>query len=58
MADHDPGSVEQEARYHRYTGNAIPWYVHLLWVLFWCFSMYYIGSYLLPALKSELAAPP
>ena len=28
-------TAEEEGTFHAYTGNAIPWYVRLLWILFW-----------------------
>ena len=52
------GAAEVEHRYHHYTGNRIPWYVRLLWVFFWVFAIYYSLTYLFPALRIELAAPP
>lgn len=57
MPHNDP-TPEAEDRYHSYTGTAIPWYVHLLWVLFWIFTVSYVASYLLPVLKTEMVAPP
>jgi len=50
--------AEVEHQYHHYTGNRIPWYVRLLWVLFWIFAVYYTLSYLFPALRVELTTPP
>jgi hypothetical protein len=51
-------SAEAESQYHNYTGNRIPWYVRLLWLGFWVLAVYYVVSYLVPALSVELAAPP
>lgn len=51
-------SAEDEDRYHSYTSNTIPWFVHVLWVLFWCFVLYYLTSYLVPVLRTELLSPP
>ena len=51
------GPVE-EGRFHRYTGNAIPWYVRLIWVVFWIFAVYYTVKYFLPTIQSEMVAPP
>lgn len=51
-------SAEEEHRHHNYAGNAIPWYVHALWILFWCFAVYYVVTYLFPALRLELLSPP
>jgi len=50
--------AEVEHQFHHYTGNRIPWYVRLLWILFWIFAVYYTLTYLFPALRIELAAPP
>ncbi len=52
------GAAEVEHRYHHYTGNRIPWYVRLLWVLFWVFAIYYTLTYLFPALRVEMTSPP
>ncbi len=40
-----------------YTGNAIPWYVRLIWIMFWCGAIAYVVTWLLPALQTELLAP-
>lgn len=58
MPEKDITTVEQEDRYHHYTGNRIPWYVHLLWLLFWTFTVYYMLKYFVPALHQELLSPP
>lgn len=54
----DPHSAEQENRQLRYVGNTIPWYVHVMWILFWIGVIVYHVAYLIPALKSELLTPP
>lgn len=54
----DPRGPEAERANHRYIGNEVPWYVHGLWVLFWAFAMAYVLTYLVPAIRSELLAPP
>lgn len=51
-------NVQQENRFHDYVGNRIPWYVRLIWVLFWCFAIYYTIAYLFPAIRVELLSPP
>jgi len=50
--------AELEEQYHNYTGNRIPWWVRLWWLLFWCFAVYYTLKYLFPAIGVELASPP
>jgi hypothetical protein len=58
MSNHDETSAEAEHRHHRYAGNAIPWYVRLIWIGFWCFAVYYTIRYLFPALQIELIHRP
>ena len=58
MPQLDPSSAEAEHRYHHYTGNEIPWYVRLIWLLFWCFTIYYTIQYLFPAVQTEMVSPP
>lgn len=55
---YEPGTAEQESRYHNYVGHEIPWYVRLIWILFWCYSAWYVIKLLLPALDAELLSPP
>ena len=54
----EKASAEVEGTFHAYTGNAIPWYVRLLWLLFWCGAIAYVVTWLLPALQTELITPP
>lgn len=51
-------TVDEEKRFHRYLGPAIPWYVRLVWIGFWVFAISYVITYLLPALQHELVSPP
>jgi hypothetical protein len=51
-------TAEEESTFHQYTGNAIPWFVRLLWIVFWCGAIAYVVIWLLPAIQSELLAPP
>jgi len=46
-----------EQKYHNYVGNRIPWYVRLIWVLFWCFAIAYVINYLIPDVQRELLRP-
>ncbi len=52
----DP-SARDEQLYHHYTGNQIPWYVRLIWLLFWIFVIYYSVKYFLPAVQTEMISP-
>lgn len=54
----DDAPADVEHQFHHYTGNRIPWYVRLLWILFWIFAVYYTLTYLFPALRIELTTPP
>ncbi|MCA9153953.1 MAG: hypothetical protein R3C99_04700 [Pirellulaceae bacterium] len=47
-------SAQQEHQHHHYTGNSIPWYVRLIWIGFWVFTVYYTIRFLFPALQVEL----
>ena len=51
-------AAEEESTFHTYTGNAIPWFVRAIWILFWCGAIAYVVTWLLPALQSELLKPP
>jgi hypothetical protein len=44
---------EQENRYHTYVGSQSPWYIHLLWVLFWAFVIAYFLNWLIPAILTD-----
>lgn len=54
----DKTTPQEEIAFHQYTGNAIPWYVRAVWLLFWCGAITYFVIWLLPALQSELLTPP
>ena len=54
----DESTADAEHQYHNYTGNRIPWYVRLIWLLFWIGAVYYTLQYLFPALRIELTNPP
>lgn len=56
--EHEQSTASAEGRFHSYVGSKIPWFVHLLWLLFWCFAAWYVVSLLLPALRVELLSPP
>lgn len=58
MAEVETTTAEEEHQFHDYVGSRIPWYVHLLWLMFWMFVVYYIVTWQLPALKTELLSPP
>lgn len=51
-------TAEEEHQYHHYKGNRIPWYVRLIWILFWVFAIYYAVAYFLPTMQEELVSHP
>ncbi|MBC7965690.1 MAG: hypothetical protein H7Z17_07155 [Fuerstia sp.] len=54
----DHASPEQEHAFHYYRGNEIPWYIRVIWLGFWIFTVYYIIRYFFPAMQVELVLPP
>ena len=58
MTTTEHANAELESQNHTYAGHAIPWYVRLIWLVFWIFALAYLVKYLLPALQSELLTPP
>ena len=58
MPSVEQSSAEQEHRHHSYRSAEIPWYVRLIWVLFWIFVIYYGITYFLPAIQSEMPTTP
>lgn len=54
----DKGTAEEEHRWHSYVGNRIPWYVRLIWLLFWAMAVYYMIAFLFPAMQHEISSPP
>jgi hypothetical protein len=58
MAEVEQTSAQEEHTFHHYTGNRIPWYVRLIWLLFWCFAVYYMVKYFLPTIQVEMVSPP
>ncbi len=47
-----------EGRHHAYVGSEIPWYVRLIWLGFWVFAIYYVVTYLMPAIQLEFFRRP
>jgi hypothetical protein len=51
-------SAEQEGKYHTYVSHVIPWYIRVGWLIFWVFAIAYVVANFLPAVQTELLAPP
>ncbi|ADV61157.1 hypothetical protein Isop_0564 [Isosphaera pallida ATCC 43644] len=49
---------EKESRFLNYTSNAIPWYIHLIWVAYWVFVLAYVITWMVPAMQKEMVSPP
>lgn len=58
MTQSDSTSPEAEGVFHDYVGNRIPWYIRLIWLLFWIFVIYYTIRYMFPAVQVELFERP
>jgi hypothetical protein len=54
----EPQGPDLEKQQLSYQGHELPWFVHLMWVSFWAFAIYYVLRYLLPALQTEWLNPP
>lgn len=54
----ESGTPEQESRFHTYASHVIPWYIRVMWLVFWIFAISYVVANFLPALQSELLSPP
>ena len=54
MSKSENSTADVDSKFHRYAGNSIPWYVRLIWVVFWAFAVYYAIAYLLPSIQTEL----
>jgi hypothetical protein len=58
MTEPSSDTPEHDLHYHTYVSNVIPWYVRLMWVLFWIFAAAYVIRNFLPAIQTELLTPP
>ena len=51
-------NAHEEHQHHTYSSHVIPWYVRLIWILFWIYVIYYTIRYFVPAIDVELISPP
>lgn len=58
MSESQLANAMHEGQHHTYEGHGIPWFVRLMWLVFWAFALGYVVNYLLPAMQSELLSPP
>ncbi len=54
----EPKTPRQELQYHTYVSHVIPWYIRLMWLVFWTFAIGYAIANFLPAIQRELTTPP
>ena len=54
MSQVEHSSIKTDDQYHHYTSNTIPWFVRLMWVGFWVFTVVYTIRFLFPAIQVEL----
>lgn len=54
----ESGTAQEEGRFLNYVGHQIPWFLRVMWILFWGLSAWYVLQWLLPALRVELLSPP
>jgi len=54
----EQATPESEHNFHHYRGNVIPWYVRMIWIGFWIFTVYYIITYFFRAMQIKLTSPP
>ena len=54
----EAGTPQQELKFHTYVSHVIPWYVRVMWLVFWIFAISYAVANFLPAIQRELVSPP
>ncbi len=58
MTKPEQKTAETEKQFHSYKSSEIPWYVRLIWILFWALAIYYIIKFFLPIIQIEMLSPP
>lgn len=58
MINDSSAAADQDSRQLTYVSNAIPWFVRMMWLLFWIFAIAYAVTFFLPAIQKELVTPP
>lgn len=58
MPEVENATPQEEHRFHNYVGNTVPWYIHLIWALYWIMAILYLVRWMLPAIQDEMLAPP
>lgn len=53
-----PNTAAEEHKNHRYIGTRIPWFVHLLWVSYWAFAIWYVITFQLDTMKTDFLKKP
>ncbi|MCA9253988.1 MAG: hypothetical protein KDA33_00055 [Phycisphaerales bacterium] len=42
----------EENRFHTYSTHHIPWYIRIMWVVFWVLAIYYVVKWAVPMAKT------
>lgn len=52
MKDSADTSPEQDRSFHTYSTHHIPWYVRVMWIVFWIGLVWYLLRFALPMAKN------
>lgn len=58
MTTSEQPKPDGEEKYHNYVTNKIPWFVHVMWVIFWILAIGYLLTWFVPSLQREILNPP
>lgn len=50
-------SPAEENRFHTYATHHIPWYIRIMWVVFWVLAVYYVIRWAVPMAKVFFKQP-
>lgn len=48
----DGPTPDQDSTYHTYTTHRIPWYIRVMWIVFWVGLIWYIVKWGIPSAKN------
>jgi hypothetical protein len=52
MTDLSGPSPEQEGQFHTYTTHRIPWFIRVIWIIFWIGLVWYLVTLAVPSAKN------
>jgi|CXWL01.1.fsa_nt_gi hypothetical protein len=47
-------SPQQDSEFHTYVTHRIPWYVRVMWIVFWIGLIWYVIKFAIPSARSFL----